>query len=212
MKKVLLGCGIFAVVAIVALGVGVFYLYRSAGDYLRGFQQLGEAVELNQRIENQTPYEPPPNRRLEATQVERFLEVQRNVHYRLGARYEELEEKYRDLDPGAGGRLSIFQLVEAWRDLSNLLVGAKEAQVEALNDEGFSLSEYQWVRARVYEAVGISLSGMDLEKIAEAVQRGEILGTEIRVEESIPPEQNVELVKPYAEELLKFAALSWLGL
>jgi hypothetical protein len=92
------------------------------------------------------------------------------------------------------------------------VVDGKRAQVAALNDTGFSLEEYSWVRQQVYAAAGLALAQMDLRDIANAAQSGE---REIPVEKTEAgdvPERNRELVKPYADKLREWLAFGFFGL
>ena len=95
MKKILTGCLIVAVIALIGFGVAGFYAYRfarpmleSAGDYVT---RAREIARLGDRVENKAPYVPPKNGELTASQVERFVAVQARVRNELGDRWTEVE-------------------------------------------------------------------------------------------------------------------------
>ena len=43
-----------------------------------------------------------------------------------------------------------------------------------LNQAGFSVSEYEWVRNQVYAAVGVVAAGFDVKKLAEQAKAGNV--------------------------------------
>ena len=60
----------------------------------------------------------------------------------------------------------------AYRDLAASWLDAKRAQVDALNDAGFSLEEYRWVRSEVYRALDIPFVEVDFSRIAAQARNG----------------------------------------
>jgi hypothetical protein len=88
-----------------------------------------------------------------------------------------------------------------------LIVDAKEAQVDALNANGFSLGEYAWVRGQVIRAAGFSAYQVDLAALAADGDDDLVRELEADV-----PAANVALVAPYAEELEQFLPLAAFGL
>lgn len=221
MKKLLVGCLVILVILAVGLGVATFVLYRAASPaienaraYLSGLSELGE---LERQVTNQAPYEPPPAGELSAAQVERFARVQDNVRQALGRRMDEIDAKYKDLSTDSGRQPSFGELIGALGDLADVFVQAKRFQVTALNQEGFSMEEYNWVRGRVYQAAGVEVVGnLDLEKIAAAVREG--TGVESVDAPSLPdmkvnvPEANRALVKPYLPRMDEWIPLAFFGL
>ena len=224
MKKVLLGCGV-ALVAFVVLGGGGFYffLYKPfMSDYVEGAVQLAEVSQLEGEVEDQSSYAPPDEGTLTADQVARFVRVQHTVRDQMGARFERLEQKYEELDRELnreGRSASYREVLGAWRDLSDLLVKAKRAQVEALNAEGFSVEEYQWVRGAVYQAAGAVLPMANMGEMLQAARQAEgapggqdRLAAMKRMSEQAIPEKNRRLVAPHAEVLEENLVMAWFGL
>ena len=189
MKKILAGCLIVIVIALVGFGVAGFYAYRAMkpviDDAANYMDKAREVTRLGDQITIKTPYDPPANGELAGTQVERFLAVQSRVRADLDDQWAQIEQKSR-------------AKTIAFADIANILIVGRKAQVNALNIQRFSQSEYDWVRSRVYEAAGVNLArGMDLSKI-----------------EALPqiPEKNIELVKPHAAKIKEWIPMAALGL
>jgi hypothetical protein len=148
------------------------------------------------------------------------VKVQESMQARLGARSTELKAKYDQLDKarkGEGRSPSLTEVLGALKDLSGVIVEGKRAQVDALNQAGFSLEEYTWVRGQVYSAAGLTLAqlnlkDLDFQKIAEAAKSGSEAPMEKATTDQEVPERNKELVKPYAAKLQEWMALAFFGL
>ncbi len=214
MKKFLLGCLVFVVLAAVGLSVaGYFFVYAPIRDFAN---KMDEVARLDEQIENKSSHSPPSDNLLTQDQVSRFVKVQRSFQERLGDDYQGFRAKIEEIDQrkkAGGGDPGIMEMARLVGDFVGLVTGAKRAQVDALNANGFSLKEYEWVREKSWEAMGASFAYMDLEKIAEAARNGElgdVTGTSEEVRSSAPPE-NVALLKPYANEFENWAPVAWLG-
>ena len=195
MKKVLAGCLIVLVIAVIGFGVASFYAYRAmrpvidnASNYL---DKAREVTRLGEEIKIKTPYEPPKTGELTNVQVERFLAVQTRVRSDLGGQWAEIEKKSQ-------------AKTIAFADIANIWVTARRSQVNALNIQRFSQQEYGWVRARVYEAAGVQLArDLDLAKIEVNMPRMDL--PEV-------PENNIKLVKPHAAKIKEWIPMAALGL
>ena len=80
------------------------------------------------------------------------------------------------LDKEKATALDVPALVSAYRDLAVGYVEAKQVQVDALNEAGFSLAEYRWVRSQAYAALGMPMMDMDVGKIVEDIRAGRTPG------------------------------------
>lgn len=214
-KKILIGCLALLVVGTIGGGLAFyFWIYLPGRDYVASFAQLGQVEELNERIVNQERFV-SDDELLEPGQVERFAAVQRAIRAGLGSRLQFLEQKYesvgRELESEAR-QPSISDLLTFLREVSQLYLEVKRLQVEALNEQGFSLSEYQWVRSRFYNAAGVNFFSFSLESLAEAVQKGEVpeLGEELGADPVA--QRNRQLAEPYQEEVPEWLAFAWLGI
>ena len=85
--------------------------------------------------------------------------------------------------------------------MGELILQAKHAQVAALNQEDFSLSEYTWVRNQVYSALGASVSVAALADTGMAAAGFK----------DVNPE-TITKVTPHREELMETYVLAWFGL
>jgi hypothetical protein len=222
MKKVLAGCLIVLVIAAIGFAAAGYYAFRAmkpvidnASSYLdkaRVVDRLGAAID------NKTPFVPPANGELTNAQVERFLAVQTRVRSELGDRWEEIEQQSAAIRARAEKNSNDWTLAEftkVFSEIGNIWIDARRAQVDALNVQKFSESEYQWVRKRVYEAAGVHLAGnMDLSMI-EQLARDNIGKTGVELPPmDLPkvPEKNIELVKPHAGKIKEWIPMAALGL
>ena len=222
MKKLLAGCLIVLVIAMIGFGVAAFYAYRAmkpvidnASNYLdkaRIVEQLGSAIN------NKTPFAPPESGELTPIQVERFLAVQTRVRSELGSRWDEVEKKSAAIRARAEKNTNDWTLAEftqVFSEIGSIWIEARRAQVDALNVQKFSEAEYEWVRRRVYEAAGVHLAGnMDLSMIEQlARDNAGRAGMELPPMD-LPkiPEKNVELVKPHVAKIKEWIPMAALGL
>jgi hypothetical protein len=221
MKKFLVGCLVVLVLAGIVMVVGGYMLYRAASPviqdartYLQTLSQLGD---LEKDIANRSPYTPPANGDLTEAQVERFARVQTSVKTALGQRAREIEEKYHYLKSNTpNDRQPTFgEVLNSLREIGGLFVQARRYQVEALNKESFSQSEYSWVRDRVFQAAGVeAVNRIDLKKLEEAARQNTGL-TDLKAPE-LPKvdvsEKNRALVKPYLGSVDEWIPLAFFGM
>lgn len=219
MKKVLLGCGILVLVLGIAGSIGAYYfLWRPAKAVAGEFAKLKEIPKLNEQVRNTATFAPPSDNVLPNQVFERFLQTQRTIQSTLGKRAEELNAKYQLMERtrGSGTTPSWAELTAAYKDFAGLLLEAKRAQVDALNQNGFSLAEYEWTRQRVYEAAGLPVD-LNFEKIIREVAESALSGK--KPEPSPPPaaaaavpESNRTLIAPHTKELTDRAVLAAFGM
>ncbi len=204
-KKIAIGClSVFLLVVVVGGGFVYFKFLRPAQQAFSAAKQVAQFQELDRGVKLKASYAAPADGVMEAAQVERYLAVHDQLKATLQGKLEELDKRYEEIregdrQPGFG------DLARAWADMANLLVTAKKAQVDALNDSRFSLSEYDWVRGQVLRAAGYSFSQVDLAS----------LGSEngvLQAQDAPVPAENVELVKPIVERLDTALALAAFGL
>jgi len=223
MKKLAIGCLVILVLGGVVLTVGAYFLYRAATpmveearNYVRGWTELSE---LEKNISNTAPHQPPASGELTAAQMDRFARVQEHVGSSLGERMRQFEEQYRHLKSSGDGAAqpapSFTELLNGLRELADVFVQARRYQVDALNKEGFSQTEYSWVRARVFQAAGVeAVSSIDFSKL-EQVIRDNTGAQDVnipRLPENQIPARNRDLVKPYLERMDRWIPLAMFGL
>jgi hypothetical protein len=213
MKKFALGClGVLVILAIVGGALGYYYIILPAKSYVSSFAQLKEFPRLNADVRNKAAFAPPASGELTPEVVDRFLKTQQAFRDRMGERVRELDAKYKALDQARGDKQpSMSDVLGALKDFGELLHEAKRAQVQALNQEGFSLAEYEWVRNSVYRAAGVSID-VNIEQAIRQVT-GETSGQDLaaRMVGEVP-EANRALVAPHFEKLRENIAFAFFGL
>jgi hypothetical protein len=215
MKKLAIGCGIVLVLALIALGVGVFWVAHKAQTVIAGLSELKNIPDLDKQIRNTTSFTPPASGELTPEQVSRYVAVREQVGVRvkeLDAQYKALSER---LDKHQQTALDIPQMIEAYKDLAALYVLGKRAQVDALNDKNLSLSEYRWIQQQAYSALGMPFVDMDISKMIEEAQSGRSSSPGEHTARGAPQgssDKNKPLVEPHRKLLEDSASLSFLGL
>jgi hypothetical protein len=231
MKKILAGCVIVLAIALVSFGVAGFYAFRWARPMIEStasyLDRAREMSRLADRITNKSPYVPPVNGQLIATQVERFVAVQTRVRDELGERWSAIETKSAEIRQKAtegadntdtrirGRDLTLAELTSVFSDLAGIYTEARRAQVNALNIHKFSDAEYTWVRRRVYEAAGVEIAGgIDLSKFEELAREGAMKSNVTLPDLPKPkvPEANLKLVKPHLAKIKEWVPMAFLGL
>ncbi len=221
MKKLAIGCGILLVVGLVGAAVATYFVVNKVTSTVAEFAALGEVPAIERRVRNADTFTPPESGELTEAQVTRYVKVQQQVRALLGSRFDQFQTKYAELskrmDKDQGTVFDAPAVITAYRDLARTYVDAKKAQVEALNDAKFSLSEYRWVRQQAYAAIGMPVMDFDVSKMIEDVTSGKspqqpqapTLGGSIG---PTGPETNKTLVAPHKKQLEDNAPLSYFGL
>ncbi len=205
MPKILVGCLVIVLLLVVGgAGTAWFMFIKPAADYATEFTRMGqEFTELERSIRQTGPYQPPADGQMTEDQLERLLAAQRQMRAgmtgeleRLEARFEEMQAQVDDEDRD----LRLREIAEAYRELGGLLLEGKRNQVRALNDNGFSMHEYAWVRHQAYLALG--------EQVAVAAFGDQpAVNYQRRVSDQV-----IAMVEPHREELLENHVLAWFGL
>jgi hypothetical protein len=217
MKKLAVGCGILAILALIAAAVATYFVVNKVQSTVAEFAALGEIPQIERGVRNQDPFTPPPSEELTASQVTRFVQVQKQTRALVGTRFAEFEAKYQDLsarmNSDQGTVLDAPAVFNAYRDLAQAFLDAKRAQVAALNDVGLSLEEYRWIRTQAYAALGVPISDFDMSRMIEDIKEGRQPRTTggVAVGPS-GPDANKAMVEPHRKDLEANAALPFFGL
>ena len=211
--KAVLGC--LAVVVLLGAGAAAagYAGYRKVRSGIDRFAELRSVPELERSVRNQSTFTPPSSGELTRGQVERLLEVQRAVRVRLGDRVGELERKYRTyLERKEHTAAELPALVSAYGDLAAAYVDGKRAQVAALDQVGFSVAEYRWVREKAYAALDLRLVDIDIVRLLDEERSGPT-----RLELAPPADSsglraNIEMVAPHRKAIEDYLGLAFLGL
>ena len=219
MKKLLIGCGVVLVVALIGAAVVTYFVVNKVKTTVAEFAVLGEVPDIERGVTNKAGFAPPASGELTAAQVDHLVGIQQQIRDLLGARFAEFEKKYAELsrrmDQDRGTVLDAPAVIGAYRDMAHMYVDAKKAQVASLNKAGLSLEEYRWIRQQAYAALGMPVLDADIGRIIESATsgRGEppppTLGGAIGPS---GPESNKALVEPHRAVLEANAALSYFGL
>jgi hypothetical protein len=222
MKKLLGGCLVVLVIALIGFGAAGFYAYRLAKPMLEStasyLDRAREMIRLSDRINNQSPFVPAAGGELAAAQVDRFLAVQARVRDELGDRWSEIEARSADIRKKTQDNhrdLTFAEFTGVFSDLANIYLEARRAQVNALNIHKFSDAEYSWVRLRIYQAAGMELvGGINLSAVEELARDGSDKTNVTLPEVPRPdvPAANTRLVKPHLATIKALLPLALLGL
>jgi hypothetical protein len=218
MKKLAIGCGIVLVIAVVAGGIGAYYLFHKAQTLVAGLSELKVVPDLERQVRNTATYSPPASGELSTDQVAKYIAIREQVRQTLGVRVKELDARYKALSERINreqhSALDIPEMLAAYRDLASLYILGKRAQVEALNARNLSLGEYRWIQQQAYLAIGVPFMDMDIARVIEDVQAGRDPGKTGRLTHDVPPasDKNKALVAPHRKLLEDSASLSFLGL
>ena len=207
-KKFVIGC--LAVVALVVVGGGgalYYFVGRPVLNVVNAGKSLARVSQLEQKVSNKARFSAPSGGELQEAQLQRYLSVSRSVMSHLEGRASELERRYQQLSDS--NSVGLRDVVNAYADILKLVADAKEQQVASLNQHNFSLAEYDWVRTQVLAASGNAVSYVDLARLAEGDSSDVFEASDSRV---TVVDANVELVKPYSEELARFVPLAVFGL
>jgi hypothetical protein len=217
MKKFAIGCAIVLALLLVVGGVASYFIYqRFVGPIAKFATNMQQVAQIEKEVKNTSSFTAPENGELTEEMVSRFVKVQSHMQSKLGGRMDELKTTYDKLDKTLNAekrQASFTEAMGALRDLATLLVDTKKAQVEGLNQEGLSVSEYEWIRTQVYAAVGIVAAGFDVKKLAEQAKAGNVQALSGAETEPLPevPEKNKVLVAPYEKQLKEWAPFAFFG-
>jgi len=216
MKKLAIGCiGVLLLLGLVAAGVA-YYTYRQLRSTIVQFAELGEIADIERRVRVQDAFAPPTSEELSREQIERLVRVQTLVVQRLGERVADFETRYKTLSQKKNATIADAPaILAAYRDMASAWLEAKRTQVEALNEVGFSLEEYRWVRDQSYRALGAPYVDFDIGRLVEDVRRG-AKQTEVgKLRGAMGPagpEANRKLVEAFKKQLEANIALASFGL
>ena len=209
----LFGClGVVMLLLIVGGIAGWWFVLRPFQQMAAAVQEVATIQQLDQRITNVDPYTPPEDGELSEAQLERYVAVLRSVRDDLDVRLGELEQRYEDVGGRQPQLTDVPRLAGAYADLMRLMVRAKEAQVAALNEQGFSLDEYRWVRSEVLTAAGLQGADYDISSFVQALADGRDPTTAPAPVPAAALAANRALVERHVDDLQELAFLALVGL
>lgn len=159
-KKLLTGCLVVLLLAVVAAGLAWQFVLRpmwqAGGGLLEGAREWASAVDLGDDIVNQAAFDAPADGKLTPVQVDAFVRVQSVVAREMGG---DLALMGRRAQAAAAERASgaaeppLRDVGKAYRELSGLLSRWRMAQAAGVNEVGMSREEYAWVRRQALAAL-----------------------------------------------------------
>lgn len=215
MKKLAIGCGVIvALLAVAATGVFYYVTYK-AGSYLHTTGVLDSLQSLGKGVTNTSPFTPPASGELTAAMVQRFAGAEDAIIAKLGPKVQDIAAMQDEMmrREQAEHRKSTsaedFQNVTA---MMAFIVQAQGAWVDALNQQRFSMDEYQWVRARVWAASGLNVMELTSKNVTEALTKSGVSAVRAIAPGGDVPARNRELVAPLLPKLKNWVPLAFFGL
>jgi hypothetical protein len=206
----LIGCGVTLLVVLVLGGAAAWWFVgRPLLAVYDAIQQVERIETFDARVRNRTPFVEPAGALLEEVQLTRYLAVQRRMGDELVDRLGRLEGRFRELDGRTFAWTDVFLLGQAYSDFFGMLVETKEAQVAALDEQGFSVAEYAWVRREVLRAAGLA-AAPDLGSFVAGLTGGDGVAPALLGGDA--PQANRELVERYRDVLDERVFLAVIGL
>jgi hypothetical protein len=177
--KIAIGCGVVALLAIVALIVagvaGGLFLKRKADQFTGGVESQTEASETLRELEADHPFTPPPDGRIGADRADRFFDVTDDAWQDMEEVARDLSERSRDME-ARGGEAGMGDAMAGLQGLGR----ARVALADALEENGMPTSEYLW-------------TGLALMRAYEELDRP--------AAESGVPQENLDLAAEHRAEL-----------
>lgn len=209
-RKLLFGCmGSAGLAGILLLVAFYFFVFRPTEQVMADMAQITELKVQNEGLWDRSLFAPPVDELLLPEQLDRFARVQTAMKKGLGTDFPVLAKRAEKLhgirattdDSNRG--LTMREAVVLFKGLGPVLAQAKTTQVEAMNREGFSLSEYRWVRERLYGSLGFSRAGIYIEDFEEEM-KGEKVDRQADIGREGESGPNKDLVAPFSD-----AARGW---
>jgi len=205
MQKFLIGCAAVVLVLVVGGGTaGYFFVIKPGWEFV---SEVGEFTtefqSLNSQIEQTDGFVAPADGQLDPERFQRFLVAQRDLRGLLEGELSTLDEKWNQIkeEMAAEGRdANVLEVLTAYRDLGDLLLTAKAAQVQVLNRYQFSLEEYIWTRNQTFRALGEQVAVAAVGDQGRAALSGQV------------SDEVMALVEPHREELMQSYVMAWFGL
>jgi len=202
MKKALGGClAVVLLLLLVGGGAGYWFIVRPLWNTGSAFYQTAEQWQqiaaLEKDVRNTSAFNPPGHGRLDDGTLARFLDVQTSELTALGNDWQKLDQRFRRLEAerkASGREPGLQETVEVYRDVTGLLLTAKQAQIAALNRNGMSLAQYRWARLQAFQTLPLLASEQVPAPLAGSATAA-----------------NAELLRPHRDLLQRTLPLNVLG-
>jgi len=207
MQKFLIGClGVFVVLLLLGGGAGYWFIFRPAQGAIQNVQKLEQIETFNAQVSNERSFSAPADGVIAEEQLVRYIAVQDTMMTKLQSNIDRVNEKYKDFEDEDFSLADIRKLIGGYADIINLVLEAKQVQVTALNEQGFSLEEYAWVKREALRAAALPYTELDFSEFSG--------GREINLPALTDeiPEANIKLLEPHKDNLEDILGLAFFGL
>lgn len=205
------GCLITLAVVLVILAVlAWWFVGRPLGQVTNSARELARIGAMDVQLTNRAAFTPPPGGELEERQVERYLAVLESIRDDLQSGFASLETRYEQIGTERPQLMDIPRLAGAYAEFIGLIGLARESQIRALNEQGFSEGEYTWTRRQVLRAAGLQGSEYDIGNFLTALG-GQNSLTSNPTAPGDAPQANLELVQSLQPRLGELGVLAVLG-
>jgi hypothetical protein len=207
------GCGFALIVLVLVIGAISYYGMKFFGGADSGFRRMTEIVTMDNDIVNQSSFSPPEDGMLSLEQVATLIRIQNEIKEAIGSDYETLMPEYNQMikEMDQSSDLKNFQKLIL---LSSRLIGplhrARKAQIDAINREGISRQEYEWLKTQARLAFDLPEHKFNLKYVLENMKNS-IPDEDTIVVSPVPHPQNRTLLEDSRELLAKTLALSAFG-
>ncbi len=209
------GCGLIIIVALAAMAVVGYFGFKMLKGSYSGIKQLADIALIENEVVKQTVYVPPTDGLLSLEQVESLVYIQTQIKDGIGPQFEELVSEHRTLVTELE-QMNDLQKIRKLLSISGKLVKplseAKRAQIDAINREGISMSEYRWLQQQAMQSLGIPQKKFDIRGVLDAAKgEGNESTTEDQTEIVVHPD-NQRLLQPHASVLVETLMFSAIGI
>lgn len=208
------GCGLTLFIAVLIF-TGLAYLgFKMSGGAYSGVKRMTEIVTLDNEIINHSKFTSPEDGLMSLEQVQTLIYVQTQIKDAIGEDYQSLILEYQRLivEMKDISDLKRFrQLISLSGHLMKPLHRAKKAQVDAINREGVSLAEYEWLKSQAITALDLSIYKINFRDVINHLKQDPHPEEMIKKPEVSDP-QNTLMLEPHRELLTETLALSAMGI
>jgi len=215
MKKLAIGCGVVALVLVVAVSVVLYVAASRARTYLRESGVAESLQTLSKGVNNTSPFTPPANGDLTSDTVRRFVAVHDAIVAKLGPRFNEIAAMQDDMLRREQAEHRKSTSAEDFKNVTAMMgfiLQAQGAWVDGLNQQRFSMDEYQWVRGHVYAAAGLNVVELVDRSFSGNGQTDRVVTRPIPGSADPVSQRNKAIVAPFLPKLKESAALAFFGL
>ena len=210
------GCGTFLIIVLLLFGVVGYFGFKFFKSSYNGIKELTEIATIENDVINQTAYVPPADGLMSLEQVESLVYIQTQLKEAIGPEFDSLASNYQDLVAELE-KMNDFAKIRKLLSVSGKLVkplsNAKRAQIEAINREGISMSEYKWLRRQAMAVLGIPERKLDLRELLEtATGESSDEVEEVSSSDLVVNPQNRQLLEAHALVLGETLMLSAIGI